>query len=1408
LKRAEESARQAQAALLLVVDQLEELFTIDRIRPADRLRFADALAALARSGKTRVLATLRSDFYPQFAQLKTLAELKEGLGQYDLEPPTPAEIGQMIRQPAVAAALQFEENAETGEKLDDALRDAAVRDPASLPLLEFTLDELYLRKTDRGVLTFAAYRELGGVEGALAQCAARTFDQLPPAVQAELPAIFRELVMIGGTALDTPTRRQAPLSVFAHSKSQAQFVQAFVAARLFVSDQSDDETPIVRVTHESLISRWDRLQVWLIADKELLRVRGRVAAAASRWTQEGRRADLVLPAGKPLQEALELDRSGFKLETAVVDFVAASRRRASRNARLRRAALIGLVVLTLSACGFAITAEWQRHNAETATRSLITANTNLDVANGELKDLVARNGQLLKDESWQRSRAEWELYRGHIDAALRGIKNEKLEIAVERLDSCRWELRGWEYYHVRQQIDGARLVFSHLGPFVHGLAFSADGARLAAGTGSDIHVWDTAGGRTLQRYRGHTGQINALVFADDGSYLVSAGNDKTAWVWDREGEGRKFTGHKSEVLCIAISPDGKSVASADISGMVLIWNPSTMKVLREDKDWLAVGPQQPIHKSRVVGITFLPGGREVLSVGSDGRLVRRPPTPEGGETTEALPFGVGQTAVSPDRSWLALQGPLVDGKTKIFVRKLAPQGPKAGAFAQRDQNERVLTFNGAAHEMALSAAGTWLAVLNDGRDAVHFLNRETGKRDHLIYSKSRTGNFGLALSSRGTMLAVGDEGAIFPSEVRVWDVQAELGLGRHRNARDTLHSSDYATTDVVVGGGLLAMTRGFLLPPLLAANREVHGSIEIWDFPKLGEKSRAYIPERSQVLCVALGQENRLLACGLDSGEIRLRDSADGRLRSTFGGQNVGAVHGVAFEPAGSRLAAGGEDGSIRLWDVAAGTEIRKLEGHAGPVKAVAYSPNGRLIASGGSDSSVRIWDVETGRELRTLRGHGATVNTVAFSPDGQWLATGSADATTSMWDVGTGVQLWVERETFGKRLEFLGIGGDARQVLKIAFTPDGRRVVSQSGVMKIAGLIRLRDSATGQLAATLEETGAGGCLSVSSDGRHIVSADKDGYITAWSTPDAAEYEPRLLRAAAQPLQCCAASTDGRLLAVGAGGLSLELYDASTGQISKSIKLDGPAACVAFHPRDQVLAYRRSARTIAVRDLAGVNDTFDLNGHEDDVVAVAFSTDGALLATGSKDKTARIWDTAGGNQKAVMTGHDGRVAAVVFLPDGETLATGSWDGQVRLWDIASRTVRKTIDAHDEGVSSIALSSDGKFLVSGSLEGAVKVWDLGTARELYSLKVHTDGAVSGVAVLADDATGVSTGADGTALVWDLGTGRILRRLWLGGDAISTMSLDRKRNLLLCGCKDGGLRVWKLDLVAADRRRYVE
>src|SRR5262249_6563770 len=296
----------SQARLVLAVDQLEELFTRDT-DPSSREAFVHILAALADSGFAWVIGTIRADFYHRCGEIPGFSALKDGLSSYELLPPTRAEIGQIIREPARAAGLRFEEDANQG-RLEDALQATAAADTGSLPLLEFVLDALYEAGRGRRLLTFAAYRALGGLEGAIARRADEVVDALPSDVQDALPSVLRALttVRLGDEAI---TIWPAVLAEVANTREKSALVDALIAARLLVSDENAEGKAVIRLAHEALLSRWPRARDMANANRSFLETRARIQADARRWILGNKNPDLLLPAGMRLTEGEELLRS-------------------------------------------------------------------------------------------------------------------------------------------------------------------------------------------------------------------------------------------------------------------------------------------------------------------------------------------------------------------------------------------------------------------------------------------------------------------------------------------------------------------------------------------------------------------------------------------------------------------------------------------------------------------------------------------------------------------------------------------------------------------------------------------------------------------------------------------------------------------------------------------------------------------------------------------------------------------------------------------------------------------------------------------------------------------------------------------------------------------------------------------
>ncbi|MBF0585218.1 MAG: ATP-binding protein [Magnetococcales bacterium] len=243
----------AQPRLLLIVDQLEELFTQPKVGQAEREGFVLALKALAESGQVWVIATMRSDFFDRLATLPDLANLSEKEGRYLLLPPSPSAIGQIIRQPAREAGLRYEKDPKTGTGLDELLQEAASRDGALLPLLSFSLEALWERRTSQGVLTHATYEAIGRLEGALGQKAEEIFHQLEDEQQLAFPGVLRRLVTVGEGG--KPAARTVPLEQFGTETHARQVVDLFSSSqeRLLVTD-GNGASSHVRFVHEAILN--------------------------------------------------------------------------------------------------------------------------------------------------------------------------------------------------------------------------------------------------------------------------------------------------------------------------------------------------------------------------------------------------------------------------------------------------------------------------------------------------------------------------------------------------------------------------------------------------------------------------------------------------------------------------------------------------------------------------------------------------------------------------------------------------------------------------------------------------------------------------------------------------------------------------------------------------------------------------------------------------------------------------------------------------------------------------------------------------------------------------------------------------------------------------------------------------
>jgi formylglycine-generating enzyme required for sulfatase activity len=382
LARQTRTTLKGEHGLLLYVDQMEELVTQ---AASEASVVAEALAVLADGlPGVRVLGTARSDFLSRLAALPGLAaKLPPALML--LAPMAPADVREAIAGPAILKGTKFESE----DLVDDLVRSAQTAQ-GSLPLLQFTLAELWERRDrTKNEMTAASLASLGGVAGALGRHADAVVVGLSPEERTIARAVLLRLVTID----DTRARRTHD-ELLAISPLVPKVLEALVRGRLLVASESPDGATY-EIAHEALVGGWTTLAGWLAEEVELRALRHRLEASAAEWHRRDKRRDLLWSGG----QLAELDaRSVSGLSARETDFVEASRRARKIARWVRRGALAGAVIAVAASFGIAEL----RQRAE--TRHAVDA----DLTSAQRQLDIARNAATARASERRQAFAAWD----------------------------------------------------------------------------------------------------------------------------------------------------------------------------------------------------------------------------------------------------------------------------------------------------------------------------------------------------------------------------------------------------------------------------------------------------------------------------------------------------------------------------------------------------------------------------------------------------------------------------------------------------------------------------------------------------------------------------------------------------------------------------------------------------------------------------------------------------------------------------------------------------------------------------------------------------------------------------------------------------------------------------------------
>ena len=977
----------SRVRLVIAIDQMEELFTTEK-EPASREALVRLLAAFAACGLVWVIATIRSDFFHRCAEVLGFSALKDGLGSYELLPPTRHEIAQIIREPARAAGVRFEESADRG-RLDDVLQEAAAADPGSLPLLQFVLDALYEAGWQRRILTFAAYRALGGLEGAIARRADEVVDALPSDIQEALPAVLGALTTVR-SGDETVTARPAMLGEIVGTPARSALVDALIAARLFVSDEDAAGHVIVRVAHEALLSRWPRARDIVSANRIFLETRARLQADSRRWRADNKNRDLLLPSGKRLAEGEELLLSRREeIDDEVVEYVevssraqrereakdrqaeralieaaeAAKRERMEREAdrlageaerrdlaaaaaiklaqRTRYAAVVAAVLALVAGAGAFVGFRGQQE----ATQQAVLAQTSADKARSAEKEALGARDQALRTQSLSLSFLSQQ-------AAARGDTEAATLVALEALPAGRSAAERPYVVEAEAALYQALLahhqarVFDHAAAVTYA-AFNRTGDRIVTSSyDKAARIWDVSDGTQTAILSGHQGVVETAEFSADGSRVLTTARDGTARIWD------------------AIS--GKQLFALPVGGNwpTAIFSPSGNRVLTA-----AENSEASLWDART--------GERVLRVQS-GQAPLAAFTPDGSS------FATFQGRLGARSDWVVSIWNAEDGRLKHVLK--IRTSPSTVAFSP---------------EGGRMVIGGWGPISFGNPSSLWDVSKET-EIATLAGHKSDTQLQGVMFSHDGRRIAT----VSLDGSARLWDGQSGRlvdVLGRESAGLKLANiAADRQCTRLLVAA-CTQMNSVFSQDDRYLATTSLEGMIRIWDVDGASLlttiKGHASLVEHVEFSPV----ENNVLLTASHDATARLWD-IDGVLTTALPHEHPPTF--AVFSADNVHVLTGGGDSAVHLWDAVTGRELAKLDTHTIALSAT-FSPDGSRVAAGSLDGQILVWDVASRSEVAQLKSRGGVLQ-VRFSPNGTLLSSGSGTGTSQVWDAASGAELAV----------------------------------------------------------------------------------------------------------------------------------------------------------------------------------------------------------------------------------------------------------------------------------------------------------------------------------------------------------------------------------------------------------------
>jgi WD40 repeat protein len=455
-----------------------------------------------------------------------------------------------------------------------------------------------------------------------------------------------------------------------------------------------------------------------------------------------------------------------------------------------------------------------------------------------------------------------------------------------------------------------------------------------------------------------------------------------------------------------------------------------------------------------------------------------------------------------------------------------------------------------------------------------------------------------------------------------------------------------------------------------------------------------------QVMAVSFDPAGDRLAAGIDTGSVVVITGDDRRVVRVPGGSSVDAV---AFSPDGAALASGQKAGVVRLWKVSPQGRLtadgEPFGGFQSWVNAVTFSDDGQLLAAANSDGHVRLFSTSDRTVVADLPTP-SVATSVQFIDNDSGLVTSEVSGTAKLWPLPTPVLTG-----FNGAIWSLHVDDRNRTLMVGPATTDG--------ALHLFALDELGQPSPMQVLRSDAAGPTDGSSGMSGDGTWVAGGTGDGHVAVWERRGDRYVPAGVGVAGTTIIQNVAISQDGTLMAAVDDEGLLSLWHLRSGEAPERFSqtpLGAPALAVAISPDARLVASGLTNSSIQLTTVDGtvVTPGAKLEGFRNSLNTVAFAPSGTYVAGGSDDQTVRLWDvsepaapTAVGEP---LQGPGGAVYGLGWSEDGQRLAAGSKDGTAWLWDMtdpAAPVAVATLNSPGVDLLSVAFGQGGTLFAAGA-----------------------------------------------------------------------------------------------------------